>query len=78
MARKKKPAAPAKASTRFAGYDGDKRWEVSHPAHPTVKVTAPDEESAIYQAAAMWRDDWTRIACYAYAKARLIKGGSGA
>lgn len=78
MARKKKPAAPAKASPRFEGYSGSKRWEVKHPEHRTVKVSAPDEASAIYTAALLWRTDWTRITCYAYAVARLITEGGRA
>ena len=78
MAKKKekKPAAPPKASPRFAGYDGSKRWQVSHPEHRTVKVCAPDEASAIYTAAQLWRIDWTRISCYAYATVQqIIEGG---
>lgn len=77
MAKKKQASTPRRSS-RFDGYDGDKRWEVSHPEHRTVKVSAPDEASAIYTAALLWRTDWTRITCYAYAVARLITEGGRA
>lgn len=48
-------------------YGGKNRFEVRHPKYDTVRVAAPDENSAIVAAASLWGVPWTRYEIYAYA-----------
>ena len=54
----------------FEGYTGAKRYIVSHPAHAgdDLTVAAPDENSAIVDAADRWGEKWTRIDLYCNCK----------
>ena len=38
------------------------RWRVSHPAHGTVEVRAPERLKALTRAAKHWGVPWTPIA----------------
>lgn len=42
------------------------RFNVRHPAQRPVTVAAPDENSAIVTAAAVWGVPWTKYEIYAY------------
>lgn|GEM_PF-3166938 len=44
---------------RYPGYEGNKKWEVFHPAHGTITVTAPEETAALCIAAEAWGATWT-------------------
>lgn len=56
-------------ATSYNGYDGDRRWWVSHPDYQTtIMVAAPDADSAMVAAAKYWGRDWTRISFYCDAR----------
>ena len=55
------------------GYTGDKRFAVSHPAHKfELFVAAPDEISALKTAADNWKERWSSLDFYPYAKVRRL------
>lgn len=46
-------------------YKGVRRWEVQHPKHKkSLRVAAPDENSAIVAAAKRWGETWTSLDFY--------------
>ena len=51
----------------FEDYTGRKVFHVSHPSHKkTLRVSAPDEASAIVAAAQYWKTTWRDYEFYAY------------
>ncbi len=51
-------------------YGGKARFIVSHPEQKTVRVAAPDENSAIVAASSVWGVPWTRYDIYSEATVR--------
>lgn len=49
----------AREPGRYLGYTGKKQWIVSHQKHGECRVFAPDKDSAMVAAAAVWRTAWT-------------------
>ena len=70
--KRDKKSAPSKDTRTyfdcaFEDYKGIKRFTVSHPAHiDSLRVAAPDEQSAIVAAADRLGERWTRYSFYAY------------
>ena len=50
----------------FEDYRGKKTFLVCHPKHRSVKVCAPDRNSAIVTAAKYWGVKWASYSFYAY------------
>ena len=50
----------------FEDYRGKKIFLACHPKHRSVKVCAPDRNSAIVTAAKYWGAKWTSYSFYAY------------
>ncbi len=48
-------------------YKGKTRFSVAHPKQKTVRVAAPDEDSAIVAASSVWGVPWTRYDIYSEA-----------
>lgn len=65
------PRVPSKQD-KFPGYQGKMRWSVNHPKFGTTQVTAPDEDTAMFTAAAVWNTAWITPDFYLYCEvARL-------
>lgn len=63
---------------RNIGYMGSRRFNVSHPSHGSVTVSAPDEASAVYAAGYAWRTDPSRIDFYANCEVSGARARRGA
>lgn len=50
----------------FEDYRGKKIFIIRHPEHRSIKVCAPDQNSAIVEAAKYWGVKWTSYSFYAY------------
>ena len=50
----------------FEDYRGKKIFLACHPKHRSIKVCAPDKNSAIVAAAKYWGVKWTSYSFYAY------------
>lgn len=57
---------------RYPHYTGKKQWLVEHKRHGKCRVFAPDKDSAIVAAAAVWQTAWTAESFYAFCEVSPI------
>lgn len=62
------PGAVRRKIKRHPGYAGKRCWRVQHPEHGITLVYAPSWQTAIVNAAEIWKENWKRFEFYSNCK----------